>query len=199
MKRFQRTSGPRALPFPRVLTAVTGTVALSLAASALGAAPHHRPEFPISIADAKEQAQARFKELDSDGNGEISPSELAAAPMPAWRDGHRRPPKGMGHEPPPSEAVDADLFERLDADGNGQLSKSEFTVEKLREARHEAMQAHVFARLDKDGNGSISRDELPSMSRRLEAMDSNHDGTVTREEARAFHKARRSGSSDTQG
>ena len=178
-----------ALRFPsaRTYSVIAGTVTLSLAAVAM--AGQRGPEFPVSVADAKNRAEARFQELDADGSGEISPAELAAAPKPL-RLGHgpsRRHMHGRGT----GGAVDADLFERLDEDGDGLLSKAEFDASKIREARRGSMQEWVFARLDRDGSGGISRDELPDMSRRLEAMDADGDGTVTREEARAHHMSRR--------
>jgi len=194
-----------ALRFPsaRTYSVIAGTVTLSLAAVAM--AGQRGPEFPVSVADAKNRAEARFQELDADGSGEISPAELAAAPKPL-RLGHGPSHRHMhgkdaGTSASAGEhggkwrgtggAVDADLFERLDEDGDGLLSKAEFDASKIREARRESMQEWVFARLDRDGSGGISRDELPDMSRRLEAMDADGDGTVTREEARAHHMSRR--------
>src|SRR5690606_14271043 len=113
-----------------------GALTLAVAAGAL--AGPRGPEFPISIAEARDRMEARFKEIDSDGSGEISPAELAAAPR---GDGlgahgmfmHRRHGDGTGsgpmdggRGPGAGAAGDADLFERLDSDGDGQLSEAEF-------------------------------------------------------------------------
>ena len=189
-------------PDRSVLTAVLG---LGLAASAL--AGDGRPEFPLSVADARDRAEARFQTLDADRSGEVSLAEFADA-APELRD-HRSPAAGFHHgrhpetwrraadlrqserdrawEPP--EDMDAALFDRLDADADGLLSRDEFTADRLRAVRREAVQAHVFGRLDADGSGGLSREELPDPSRRLEAMDSDGDGTVTREEARAHRQS----------
>ena len=189
------------LPSPRTLSAVVGAVTLSVVAAAM--AGPRGPEFPISVAQAKDRAEARFKELDADGSGDISPAELAAAPSLhrfAHGHGHKGHHRGGAAERggddqglwlEKREAMNAEMFERLDQNDDGLLSKEEFNTAKMAEARREAMQEHVFARLDKDGSGGITREEFPDMSRRLEAMDADGDGMVTREEARAHRDARK--------
>ena len=55
---------------------------------------------------------------------------------------------------------------------------------------------HMLDRLkqaDTNGDGMLSRDEakaLPMISKHFDEIDANHDGQVTMEELRAFHKAR---------
>ncbi len=167
-----------------LLGAVTATAAFAALADG------HRPEFPLSVADARERADARFQAMDSDGSGEISPAELAAAPgpehrgrHPGWKR-HGRTDDDAGF----SEEGDGALFDALDDDADGTLSRTEFSAERLREARREHARSRLFERLDRDGSGGLSRAELPDMSRRLAAMDADGDGTVTREEARAHHR-----------
>ncbi len=233
MNRFESQPKPRAAGAIRSLSLLAGAMTLSVAAlaAAAGAKPaatgpgpadaERDPHFPISIAEAKQRAEARFQALDTDHSGTISPEELAAARMPHWmprhggRHDHGHRPMGHGDAPPPPtaeqrdawrekhqermQALDDQVFKQLDANGDGEIGKAEFSTGKLRDARRQAMRAQLFARLDTDGNGDLSPDELPDVTRRLEAMDADHDGTVTREEARAYHRSRHQAPDDSQG
>jgi hypothetical protein len=206
-------------PNARYLTAIVGAAALSWSAMSLADHHgHHGSKFPISIAEAEAAAQARFAEMDTDGDGQISRSEFAQAPMQrhqgGWSQrhklgvkgagdgsGYRRGPEGRKAEgrgehwqarrEAMQEETDAELFARLDEDGDGQLSEAEFSARAVKSARHEMMRERLFDRLDTDGSGTLTRDELPNPVDRLEAMDADGDGIVTQEEARAFYRARR--------
>lgn len=169
----------------RTASVLAAVLALGVGAVAVAG---DRPEFPLSVAEARERAEARFQRLDADGNGEISAAEFADADeqrRPRGPHQHRFPGRGPdAAAAPDGPAPDDAVFERLDEDGDGLLSKAEFSRERLRDAGRAEARARRFARLDADGNGSLSRTELPDGSDRLEAMDADGDGQVTREEAR---------------
>jgi len=113
----------------------------------------------------------RIKAADKNGDGFISREE-AQASLPKVHEN----------------------FDKMDLNKDGFISKEEF--QKAGEARRAAMQAERnaemerrFAAADKDGNGKISQDEaqasMPRVAERFEAMDTNKDGFLTREELAA--------------
>jgi Ca2+-binding EF-hand superfamily protein len=182
-----------------VLAASAGLVATVLVATATATAGDNRPEFPVSVTEARERAEARFQTLDADGSGEISSSELAAGEFPGRHGRHKfrhllfsAPTDGDGAAfvgfAEGRAALDEGLFERLDVNGDELLSRDEFASDKVHEARRALLQEHMFQRLDRDGSGGISRAELPDRSQWLEAMDADDDGMVSREEAREHRR-----------
>ncbi|HEX7037662.1 MAG TPA: hypothetical protein VF210_17970 [Pseudomonadales bacterium] len=184
------------------LTVPARRIAVLAAAVGLGfgavTLAHARPEFPISLSDVEKRIEERFQALDTDGNGEISAEEYAAAPARTPHGFHhrlhRKGPGDRGERPMTHRRAQQDFeaaaFDRLDTDGDGLLSREEFDGRKLRAARRAEMRERLFARLDADGSGGLSRDELPDPSRRLAAMDADGDGMVTRAEAHAYRQAR---------
>ncbi|MEQ8486640.1 MAG: EF-hand domain-containing protein [Pseudomonadales bacterium] len=210
----QNTNRTRAARRLRQAMLVGGALAVSMAA--LAGSHHGGPEFPISIADARAKAEARFEAVDQDGDGAISRAEFDAAPPPdgrghhpwhrgGWKHGpgHHRHQDGMAADADPAsreqrraewqarrEAAEAELFAALDTDGDGKLSAAEFDTGRMKEARRDARRERAFARLDRNGDGMLSRDELPDPVARLEAMDADGDGLVSQAEAEAARQAR---------
>lgn len=126
---------------------LAGIVAVGLTTSAL--AGDGRPEFPLSVADARDRAEARFQAMDADRSGEVSPAEFAAA-APELRD--RFPGPGFQHPGKHAEhrhaAMQERIFTRLDRDGSGGLSRSEIPDP-----------SRWLEAMDADGDGTVTRAE----------------------------------------
>jgi Ca2+-binding EF-hand superfamily protein len=102
----------------------------------------------------------RFKAADTDGNGQISLAEAQAA-LPRV----------------------AKNFHALDANHDGQVS-----LEELRSGFQRKVGARAFQKLDADADGRVSKAEaLTAAEARFDAVDTNHDGFISPEEARAAH------------
>jgi Ca2+-binding EF-hand superfamily protein len=100
----------------------------------------------------------RLRAADTNGDGLISRAEAQALPMLA------------------------NHFDRIDANKDGQISP-----EELRAAR-QAMASAKGGKRDGDGDGRISREEaakMPHLAKKFDALDTNKDGYLTRDEMRA--------------
>lgn len=114
--------------------------------------------------------RASFTELDTDGNGEISPDEMNArgaarfASIDADGDGKLTVEEMLAANSARAADRAERMVERLDTDGDGALSADE--LEAGREARAEQRRAKRFARMDSDGSGGLSQAEFDAMKAR---------------------------------
>ncbi len=79
----------------------------------------------------------------------------------------------------------SESFDRIDTNKDGALSADELRAAR---ANHRAR----YPKADANGDGSISRDEAkaaPRLAENFDAIDSNKDGQLTREEMAAWHKS----------
>ncbi|MXY54663.1 MAG: hypothetical protein F4Y86_19350 [Gammaproteobacteria bacterium] len=188
---------------------VAATVAVTITAAAVTAEAQDRAErFPIDIAAAKERAAERFAAVDTNEDGSVSVDEfLVAGPDRGGlgrfasgrrgagmdraggkegrraardrREGMRARRGGLRER---MESMQEGVFERADGDGDGALSKEEY--DGLGEARRDVAMERVFQRLDEDGDGLLAPAELGGQVKRLETLDADEDGKVTRSEMR---------------
>lgn len=188
---------------------VAATVAVTITAAAVTAEAQDRAErFPIDIAAAKERAAERFAAVDTNDDGSVSVDEFLVAGPERGRLGRIASGRlGAGVDPAAGRegrkasrdrrqgmrerrgamrermgAMEEGVFERADGDGDGALSKEEY--DGLGEARRDVAMERMFQRLDEDGDGLLAPAELGSQVKRLESLDADEDGKVTRSEMR---------------
>ena len=109
-----------------------------------------------------------FAKIDTNGDGTLSQSELAAA--------------------------QAARFAEIDTNQDGYLSTDEIRThhEAKRGARRAQRQERMMKRIDTDGNGLISRAEFEARPKRgLMRADTNGDGAITPDEIEAMKAKRR--------
>ncbi len=150
-----------------LLTAALATSALAGPGMARG---------PLSIEEVKARHAAMIAHADRNGDGGVSLDEFRMPPHPGAA--HRRE-RRLAHE---TERL-PELFAALDSDGNGQLSADEFSA--LPVVARDQARREMFERLDENGDGLITSDDTPPHLARLEAMDSDGDGFISRRERRA--------------
>ena len=170
-----------------------------------------RPATPIDVSEAKAKEEARFKAIDTDGDGVVSadefaatnPRELFASLRPGGERGPREARRRAAGERRSAQrdrvrgakerrkaeqgerqrTARREAFETADTDDDGQLSTEEY--EDMPAAVEAERRRAMFARLDANGDGSLTPEEFPSVVDRLEMLDADGDGLVTRDEMRA--------------
>lgn len=147
-----------------------------------GQAGADEPPAPVDATADSSQPAALFKQLDANGDGQVTKDEAPAERRKLFRR----------------------LVRRADTDGNGKLSEAEF-IAGMKEDRADppaespagtdnryaqflqADSGEVFKRLDVNGDGKIEQSELPEpvrarLAQFLENFDVNRDKTLTRDE-----------------
>ncbi len=110
--------------------------------------------------------QHSFEDLDADGDGSITPQEMA---------GHMQA-----------------RFEGADSDGDGVLSREEL-VARMMERQEERMGRradHMIERHDANGDGMLSMDEMRAdhQGRMFERLDTDGDGAISEAEFDAMQE-----------
>lgn len=171
----------------------------------------------LAIGGGAVSAQAgKHHGADADGNGAVTRTEAAAkasamfARMDVNKDGKI--------DAADREARMTAMFDRLDADHNGQISRAEFMSGHQgmhgmggsgagmmggmghggQGAMHggamhgRGMMGMMMGMADADKDGAVTQAEFTSAAtRHFDEVDTNHDGSISREERRAAHQAMR--------
>ena len=153
------------------------------AALALGsAAAAQNPAKPVTRTDFVKNLDANFARVDSNHDGSISPAELGVEQQ-------RELTRAKGLIQSQLQA----RFKQLDTNKDGQLSKAEFMAAAPTGPTTAPNGADAMAQIDKNKDGKVSLDEYRApMLGRFDAIDTNHDGTISNaEKAAAQAKAKR--------
>ena len=133
--------------------------------------PPPGPPKPITRAQFVAKVDAQFAAIDTNHDGKLDKSELAAAQLRSLQ-----------------QLIIA-RFKQLDTNHDGQLSLQEFAA-GFPTAQVGQVADKVLQQLDTNRDGKLSADEFraPQLAN-FEKLDANHDGIVTPDEVRAFQKA----------
>ena len=123
-----------------------------------------------------------FKAADTNGDGTLSVQEVSATEAKVLKQRVAMARQRMEQE-----------FAKLDTNKDGQLSKAEFMAAAPTGPTTAPNGADAMAQIDKNKDGKVSLDEYRApMLGRFDAIDTNHDGTISNaEKAAAQAKAKR--------
>lgn len=140
-------------------TALTGVLALAIAATSLPAVAQERGEGPRGPRGPMFQ----FEEIDANGDGKITQEEI--------------------------DAHAAARFAEADTDGDGSVSAEEMVarMQAQRDERMQRGAERMIERMDANDDGVLSADEMaPRNTERLfSRLDANDDGEITQAEMEA--------------
>lgn len=189
---------------PMIIAVVVAITAMTV--SGVASAKDRLDRFPISIADAKARTSAKFAAADSNMDGLVSIEEFTQF-KPKRRDaklggalekrngkaGKRGSMNGQraAERKQIRAAVAKEMFKLLDTNADGVIDADEYTQADGRRLRHQAHKRATFAHLDANNDSFLAPDEMPSPVARLQQLDTNGDGQVSKYEMRKGMRALR--------
>jgi len=113
--------------------------------------------------DGATSVQDLFNQIDTDGNGEVTQTELDAKAKADFASRLQQGGALSGAnllQASASGSPDQDFLTKVDADGNGSISLDEFKAAKPADAQNDISSEDIFNQLDSDGDGSVTLSEL---------------------------------------
>jgi hypothetical protein len=149
----------------------TAAAALSLASAAVA-----QPK-PVARADYMKNVDTRFGTMDTNHDGKLSKTEVAAEQQRELQQAKARIGQQLQAK-----------FKQLDTNKDGQLSQQEFMAASP-PLRASETPEQMVARFDSNHDGAIGGDEFrtPELAK-FNRVDANHDGIVTPAEIQAANK-----------
>ena len=188
-----------------MIIAIVATIA-GMSVSNVSAAEEGKVRFPISITDIEARTNARFTEADSNMDGLLSSDEFAQLRLerPAAKSrGRLEKRNGQAGKGGPIKrqraaeqkqiraAAAKEMFKLLDTNADGVIDADEYTRADSRKLRHQAHKRAAFAQHDVNRDGFLAPSEMPSPVVRLQRLDTNGDGQVSKREMRKGMYAQR--------
>ena len=188
-----------------MITAIVVAIAF-MTVSNVSAAEERQVLFPISIANVAARTNAKFTGADGNMDGLLSSEEFAQLRLEqpgAKSRGRLEKRNGKGGKGGPINrqraaeqkqiraAAAKEMFKLLDTNADGVIDADEYTRADRRKLRHQAHERAVFAQHDVNNDGFLAPSEMPSPVVRLQRLDTNGDGQVSKREMRKGMYAQR--------
>ena len=188
-----------------MITAIVVAIAF-MTVSNVSAAEERQVRFPISIANVEARTNAKFTGADSNMDGLLSSAEFAQLRLVqrgAKSRGRLEKRNGKAGKGGPINrqraaeqkqiraAAAKEMFKLLDTNADGVIDADEYTRADSRKLRHQAHKRAAFAQHDVNNDGFLAPSEMPSPVVRLQRLDTNGDGQVSKREMRKGMYAQR--------
>ena len=186
-------------------TAIVVAIAFMTVSNA-SAAEERQVRFPISIADVEARTNAKFTGADTNMDGLLYSEEFAQLrleqPGAKFR-GRLEKRNGKAGKGGPINrqraaeqkqiraAAAKEMFKLLDTNADGVIDANEYTQVNNRKLKRRAHKRAAFAQRDVNNDGFLAPSEMPNPVVRLQRLDTNGDGQVSKREMRKGMYAQR--------